>query len=194
MGACEDAINREHIGMTASRRAFDQAFLDLLQLDMPLEKVYSSSSSLSRKTAQINPEKASGEPSGPDAAAAETVATKAPIPETSPEDTLIPDDDTTKEFGIGSMEEIELEPTDVTPLPDSIELSIEKKSEPVDFEKAKVHRLSFNCAQKGKTLQEIFDAGKVDFLRRVLKLAESNDDMKPDVPYVSAFLNGSAKW
>ncbi len=201
----EADIDRNHIGMAASRRAFDRAFLDLLQLDINSSgRVYSSSEGIEGTC-------------------------KAYVPETSVTETSVTEtkeaDEACDSFSIGdeeSITEMELELADdsvaadmAEPLPDDISLSVgsakapaegkasakakipvkeEKAEAPVEtpaaitFEQACAHKISFDCAQQGKTIKELYDKGKVKFLQNILRYCD--EDMKADVPYVQAFLGG----
>lgn len=202
----EDDINKNHIGMTASRRAFDRAFLDLLQLDLKSNgRVYSSSEGIKGKSKSYVP--------GTSAAEADAKAdAEAEGTDESCDSFSIGDEKSITETGgwvdltdifKGSADEAE-------PLPDEILLTVGSKAEekapekektsvkeekaetpvesPITFEQACAHEISFDCAQQGRTIKELYEEGKVKFLQNILKYCD--EDMKADVPYVKAFLGG----
>lgn len=194
----ESGIDRNHIGMAASRRAFDRAFLNLLQLDIPnAGRVYSSSEGIkgARRPYESVPEGAvpEGGPSGD-------------FEMGRPE----------RGFSIGDSSEVELgladdemEPVyESEPLPDEIpatagsmkvEISATGKSTAggqeeggISLEDAGTHAISFDCAQKGRTIQELYDCGKAKFLQNVLKYCAGDKGMQADAPYIRTFLDGVA--
>ncbi len=201
----EDRIDRNHIGMAASRRAFDRTFLDLLQLDIKnRDRVFSSSEGIKGTR-------------------------KAYVPKTSVTETGA--DESCDSFSIGDESSItesitetaELDLTDnsvaadaAEPLPDDISLSVgsakapakekipakaetpaktpvKEKAEtpveaPITFEQACIHKISFDCAQQGKTIKELYEDGRVKFLQNILRYCD--EDMEADALYVKAFLDG----
>lgn len=193
----ESEINKNHVGMAATRRAFDRAFLQALQLDMPV-RIYSSSEGICDDSG-IN--------------ITEDILT--------PTDTIIEDEaGSDPDFEIGDSsditdeipEEIELSgnvsdnSSDLAETPDEVpaeeaedlpeELAPEgpTKEENISFAAAKAHKLTFKCAQQGKTLQQIYEEKKVTFLKQILRYAvqPGNEDMLADSKYVKVFLDNVA--
>ncbi len=203
----EREIDRNHIGMAASRRAFDRAFLDLLQLDIPsVSRVYSSSEGI--KGTRKPYEAASFEDAESD------IGPSGSFEMSDPESSFSIGDSSEVELGLTDGEQaIDLPDTEPVyesePLPDEIPATAESMTEEkpatgkstadrqtvtdgISFEDAGIHAISFDCAQKGRTIRELYDCGKAKFLQNVLKYCDGDEGMQADAPFIKIFLDGVA--
>lgn len=190
------SIAKQYTSTNARRRALDRAFIRLLRLPLGNGNLYSSSEGITgkvkRKTENVMSEKAKT------VADARSEETKHVI-DTEEKDT---------EF-VMEAETVEDELAEAADIPEDLPLSVEeskntadkteavkeiekdaKTSGEISFEEAKDHIIGFNCQQKGKTLQEIADNGKIRFIKQVVRYYPTNPDMQEDGPYFEAFLKG----
>lgn len=146
----ESDIDRHHIGMCASRRAFDRAFINALNLETSSDgRIHSSSEGIKGKKIE---------------------AAKEP--------------EVVEEYRIGESEAVE-EP-EVAKESETVEEPESVEPESVDYA---AHVITTNCAQKGKTIGELYDAGKKGFLMNLYKIIKANPKAKEETDALAGFFD-----
>lgn len=135
-------IDKHHIGMCASRRAFDRAFLDALSLSTECERVYSSSEGISGTRVIKEKEEMKQE---------------------------------SEEYNVGSDLVFDEEPVD------------ERAPESSPIVSYDDYCIKTNCAQKGKTLGNLYREGRQGFLINLYKITKTNSVYKEDTAALEGF-------